>query len=41
MYHDPETLPYQPTEQDERNYQEWLAYIEEGINRAESKLLCW
>ncbi len=41
MYHDPETFPYQPTEQDEREYAEWLAYLEKETSRAESKLLCW
>ena len=27
MYHDSETYPYQPTEQDEQDFREWLEYI--------------
>lgn len=33
MYSDLETYPYQPTEQDERDYQEWLAYLMKEVNR--------
>ena len=31
MYHDSETYPYQPTEQDEEDYREWIEYLEGRI----------
>ena len=27
MYHDSETYPYQPTEQDERDFREYIDYL--------------